>query len=93
MFLFNFPTLFILLLHESGYLLLEYHDISTNARKNWLRMSFISEEKMDQMEKDISWDEDPLVFIFHKEQPEKVKMMTHRLNMKDWIRMDKTYPG
>ena len=56
-------------------------------------MSFISKEKMDQMEKDISWDEDPLVFIFHKEQPEKVKMMTHRLNMKDWIRMDKTYPG
>ena len=75
------------------YLLLEYHNISTNARKSWLRMSFISEEKMDQMEKDISWDEDPLVFIFHKEQPEKVKMMTHRLNMKDWIRMDKTYPG
>ena len=56
-------------------------------------MSFISEENLDQMEKDISWDEDPLVFIFHKEQPEKVKMMTHRLNMKDWIRMDKTYPG
>ena len=82
------------LLHvKKRYLLLEYHNISTNARKSWFRMSFISEEKMDQMEKDISWDEDPLVFIFHKEQPEKVKMMTHRLNMKDWIRMDKTYPG
>ena len=56
-------------------------------------MSLITEEKWVQMEKDFSWDDDPLVFIFHKEQPEKVKMMTHRLNMKNWIQMDKTYPG
>ena len=53
----------------------------------------MTEDKWNQMEKDFSWDDDPLVFIFHKEQPEKVKMMTHRLNMKNWIQMDKTYPG
>ena len=57
------------------------------------KMVSITEDTWTQMEKDFSWDEDPLVFIFHKEQPEKVKMMTHRLNMKNWIRMDKTYPG
>jgi len=56
-------------------------------------MSLITEEKWVQMEKDFSWDDDPLVFIFHKEQPEKVKMMTHRLNMKNWIQIDKTYPA
>ena len=53
----------------------------------------MTEDKWNQMEKDFSWDDDPLVFIFHKEQPEKVKMMTHRLNMKNWIQINKTYPG
>ena len=56
-------------------------------------MDSISEEKWCQMEKSFDWDQDPLVFIFHKEMPGKVKMMTHRLKMKDWIKIDKTYPG
>ena len=84
----QFSKLFIVFSHARV-----YRNISKTYSLILSKMSLISEEKLDQMEKDISWDEDPLVFIFHKEQPEKVKMMTHRLNMKDWIRMDKTYPG
>ena len=51
------------------------------------------EDKWMKMEQSFEWEEDPLVFIFHNEMPGKVKMMTHRLNMKDWIKIDKTYPG
>jgi len=42
---------------------------------------------------EIEWDEDPMVFIFNDEIPGKVKMHTRRLDMKEWIKIDKTYPA
>ena len=52
------------------------------------------EDKWKKVESSFNWEEDPLVFIFHREIPGKVKMMTHRLDMKkDWIKIDKTYAG
>lgn len=44
------------------------------------------------MTEHIEWDEDPLVFNFHNEIPGKVKMHTRKLDLKDWVRIDKTYP-
>lgn len=41
---------------------------------------------------DFEWDEDPLVFIFNDEIPGKVKMLTRRLDLHEWIKIDKTYP-
>ena len=43
-------------------------------------------------ENDIEWEKDPLVFIFNDEIPGKVKMHTRRLDFKEWIKIDKTYP-
>ena len=43
-------------------------------------------------ENDIEWEEDPLVFIFNDEIPGKVQMHTRRLDFKEWIKIDKTYP-
>ena len=56
-------------------------------------MSKNCDDKWNLMGKLFKWEDDPLVFIFHKEMPGKVKMMTHRLNMENWIKIDKTYPG
>lgn len=44
-------------------------------------------------ETNIEWEEDPLVFIFNDEIPGKVKMHTRRLQMNEWIKIDKTYPA
>ena len=41
---------------------------------------------------DFEWDDDPLVFIFNDEIPGKVKMHTRRLDLHEWIKIDKTYP-
>ena len=59
----------------------------------YIKMDDTFQEKWSQVESLFKWDDDPLVFIYHKEIPGKVKMMTHRLNMKDWIKIDKTYAG
>lgn len=37
------------------------------------------------------WEKDPLYFVFKKEVKGKVKMHTKRLDMKDWIKIDKSY--
>ena len=45
------------------------------------------------MEDSFSWEPDPLYFIFNSEIPGKVRMHTKRLDMVDWIKIDKTYPA
>ena len=37
------------------------------------------------------WEKDPLYFVFKNEVKGKVKMHTKRLDMKDWIKIDKSY--
>lgn len=46
-----------------------------------------------KMAAEILWEEDPCYFVFNDHIPGKVKMHTRRLDLKDWIRIDKTYPG
>jgi len=41
---------------------------------------------------EIPWDEDPLVFNFHNEIPGKVKMHTRKLELDNWVKIDKSYP-
>lgn len=41
----------------------------------------------------IKWDEDPLVFNYHNEIPGKTKMHTKRLELEDWVKIDKSYIG
>lgn len=40
----------------------------------------------------IEWDEDPLIFVFQDEIPGKHKMHVKRLDLKNWVRIDNTYP-
>jgi len=42
--------------------------------------------------KTFNWEPDPLTFPFHDVIPGKVKMHTKKLDLKDWIRIDDTYP-
>lgn len=44
-------------------------------------------------ENNMKWEEDPLYFIFNDEIPGKVKMHTRRLDLKDWVKIDATYPA
>lgn len=48
-------------------------------------------ENMDT-EVSIEWEEDPHVFVFKEEVPGKVKMHVKRLDLNNWVRIDKTYP-
>ena len=41
----------------------------------------------------IKWEADPLYFIFKNEVPGVVKMHIHKLDPKDWIKLDATYYG
>jgi len=42
---------------------------------------------------EIEWEEDPNIFIFHNEKPGMSKMHVFGLDLKDWVRIDSTYPA
>lgn len=42
---------------------------------------------------DITWDEDPCIFIFRDEIPGKHKMHVKNLDLHDWVRIDESYFG
>ena len=48
---------------------------------------------VDQLENKFDWEPDPLYFIFNQEIPGKVRMHTKRMDWKDWIKIDRTYPA
>ena len=39
----------------------------------------------------IKWDPDPLYFIFKKDVPGVAKMHIHKLDLKDWVKLDSSY--
>jgi len=41
---------------------------------------------------DIKWEPDPRIFIFKYDAPGRTKMHVHRLKLKDWVKIDNTYP-
>ena len=41
---------------------------------------------------EFSWDADPVFLAFRDDIPGKVRMHTHKMDWKDWVRIDKTYP-
>lgn len=39
----------------------------------------------------VTWEKDPLIFVFKHEQKDRVKMHTKQLDMKDWVKIDSSY--